>query len=57
MRPGQKIKKKKNIYIYIWFKLSGIFLVVQWLRLCTSTAWDMGSVAGWGTKILQAMWA
>ena len=53
--PGQKVKKKKKKYIYIWFKLAGIFLVVQWLRLCTSTARDMGSIPGWGTKILQAV--
>ena len=30
--------------------------VVQWLDLCASTAWGMGSIPSWGTKILQAMW-
>ena len=29
-------------------------LAVQWLRLCTSTTGDMGSIPGWGTKILHA---
>ena len=28
----------------------GISLVVQWLRLCTSTAGDVGSILGQGTK-------
>ena len=36
-------------------KMSGwTSLVVQWLRLCTSTAGGMGSIPGWGTKIPQA---
>ena len=29
----------------------GTCLVVQWLRLCTSTAGGMGSIPGQGTKI------
>ena len=29
-------------------------LMVQWLRLSASTAGGMGSIPGWGTKILQA---
>ena len=29
---------------------------VQLLGLGTPTAWDMASILGWGTKILQAMW-
>ena len=29
----------------------GTSLVVQWLRLCTSTAGDMSSSPGWATKI------
>ena len=29
--------------------------MVQWLRLCTSTAGDMGSIPGRGTKILHAV--
>ena len=42
-------KKKKRI----WFWNS---LVVQWLRLCTSTAGGMISIPGWGTKIPVASW-
>ena len=29
-------------------------LVVQWLRLCPSTAGGTGSIPGWGTKIPHA---
>ena len=29
-------------------------LVVQWFRLCASTAGDVGLIPGWGTKILHA---
>ena len=32
----------------------GISLVVQWLRLCTSTAGDVGLIPGQGTKIPHA---
>ena len=32
----------------------GPSLLVQWLRLCASTAGCMGAIPGWGTKILQA---
>ena len=35
-------------------KRTGTSLVVQWLRLCTFTAGGMGSIPGWGTKILHA---
>ena len=31
-------------------------LVVQWLKLSTSTAKDPGSISGQGTKTLQALW-
>ena len=31
----------------------GTSLVVQWLRLCASTARGPGSIPGWGTKILR----
>ena len=29
---------------------------VLWVRLCTSTAGDAGSIPDWGTKILHAVW-
>ena len=32
----------------------GTSLAVQWLRLCTSTAGDTGSISGQGTKIPHA---
>ena len=35
----------------------GTFLAVQWWRHCVSTAGDMGSIPGWGTKILHAVWS
>ena len=31
-------------------------LVVQWLRLCASTAEGMALISGQGTKILHAAW-
>ena len=34
---------------------TGNFLMVQWRRLCTSTAEDTGSIPSWKTKIPQAM--
>ena len=34
--------------------ITGISLVVQWLRLRAPTAGGMGSIPGWGTKILHA---
>ena len=30
-------------------------LAVQWLGLCTFIARALGSIPGWGTKILQAL--
>ena len=30
--------------------VSGTSLVVQWLRLCASNAWGLGSIPGWGTR-------
>ena len=44
IKEYSKWDKKKNIYIYI-FRIS---LVVQWLRLCASSAGGTGSAAGWG---------
>ena len=43
-------KKKKKLYE------GGTSLVVQWLRLRTSTAGASGSIPGWGTKIPHAAW-
>ena len=34
----------------------GTFLMVQWLRLWTSTAGGVGSILGWGTKTPRATW-
>ena len=36
---------------------SGITLMVQWLRLCTSKAGVMGSSPGQGTNIPHATWS
>ena len=36
---------------------SGTFLVVQWLRICTSTVGEMGLTPGLGTKNLSALCA
>ena len=35
-------------------KCSGTSLAVQWLRLHTSNAEDVGLIPGWGTKISHA---
>ena len=35
--------------------ISWTSLVVQWLRLCSSSARGMGSIPGHGTKIPEAM--
>ena len=37
-------------------KISEISLVVQWLRFKPSTVGSVGSILGWGTKILHAAW-
>ena len=34
----------------------GTSLLVQWLRLCASSARDAGRISGRGTKILHAVW-
>ena len=34
--------------------VSGTSLAVQWLRLHASNAEDVGSISGWGTKILHS---
>ena len=35
----------------------GTSLEVLWLRLCASNAGGSGSIPGWETKILHAMWS
>ena len=35
---------------------SGTSLAVPWSRLCISTAEDMGSIPGRGSRILHATW-
>ena len=34
----------------------GTDLEVQWLSIHASTAWGVGSIPGWETKILLAPW-
>ena len=53
------LPKLSHLQAILQFGLSkmqawGIFLAVQWLRLCASTAWGAGSIPGWGTKIPRA---
>ena len=36
--------------------MGGTTLVDQWLRLCASSAEDMGLIPGFRTKIPHAMW-
>ena len=46
-----------NTIIKLYLKTkAGNSLVVWWLGLCSFTAKGPGSVPGWGTKILQALW-
>lgn len=39
-----------------FFKRTETFLVVQWLRLRTSTAGGVGVIPGWGTKLSHTAW-
>lgn len=41
--------------LYIYLKVSGNSLAVQWLKLCTSTAGGLDSIPGQGTKIMKAV--
>ena len=45
---GQEIGEGRKIRF-------GTSMVVQWLRLHTSTAGDMGLIPGWGTKVPHAL--
>ena len=56
---GHKIVQSSNLGTEVARKKTenvGTSLVVQWLRLFTSTAEGMGLIPGWGTKILNALW-
>ena len=55
------------LFATTWMELKGIMLsemsdrdetslVVQWLRLCSSTSGGLGSIPGQGTKISHATW-
>ena len=48
-------KQMWNPLVRIKTLTAGISLVVQWLRLCTSTAGGTGSIPGWTAKIPHAM--
>ena len=43
-----------SVFFTIKNNAAGNSLVVQWLGLRASTAWGMGSIPGWVTKIPQA---
>jgi len=45
---------ERNVLIFKNVKIIGNSLVVQWLRLHVSTAGDLSSVLGQGTKILHS---
>ena len=49
---NKKVSSYKSISCSVDFWTS---LVVQWLRLCASTAGGTGSVPAWGTKIPHAV--
>ena len=51
---GQWRHVSKGLWVSVTTKKSWDFLVVQWLRLCTSTAGDMGLIPGPRTKIPHA---
>ena len=56
---GDKIVQSSNLETEVARKKTenvGTSLVVQWLRLLTSTSEGMGLIPGWGTKILHALW-
>ena len=48
--------KKYLTIVYIRNQKTGTSLVVQWWRLCASTAGSMGSIPGWRMGIPHAMW-
>ena len=44
-------RKHQKTRLLLKISKSGVFLVVQWLRLHASTSRAMGLIPGWGTKI------
>ena len=43
-----------HFFFFLQNAILGTYLVVQWLRLHTSTARGMGLICGWGTEIMYA---
>ena len=69
--PGWRREEKKKAISTLWnsshvlgrvyytiqkYGLCKTFLVIQWLRLPASNAWNAGSIPGLGTKITHAVW-
>ena len=53
----KRMRDLEKIYLHLLIKEADwTCLVVQWLRLCASTARGMGSVPGQGTKIPTCPW-
>ena len=53
----KRMRDLEKIYLHVLIKEADwTCLVVQWLRLCASTARGMGSVPGQGTKIPTCPW-
>ena len=49
-------QKSETLSYTTYNNLKWIILVLQWLRLCLSTAEDADLIPGQGTKILQPAW-
>ena len=49
------VSNENNNLRYKIFEKDGTFLAGQWLGLLALTVKDLGSVPGWGTKILHAV--
>ena len=54
MRPGRGWERRAA-GTGPFYRRGGTSLAVQWLGLCAPTTGDVGSIPGWGSKILQAM--
>ena len=52
---GMVLRVSKSTFFFLFKTTPRNSLVVQWLRLCASTARVMGSILGQRTKILHAM--